>query len=171
MATFTRISGSMAVLFGNFENGSGGMDSWFLNLNHAKENAEVSSIWAKRQSGHPYRYGYATVLEPESRSLWVIGGITPSYGQTGPLSDVLVMPLNPSLKDLAVATVARTTCTQDPRLGPDQLATQLRDEIVAYRAEIGGKYLCSQKERCSGCMSDDNDEEPEEPPKKRARKS
>ena len=112
-----------------------------------------------------------------SRNLWVIGG-SRALGQPGPLyspasltSEVLVMPLNPSLKDLAVATVARTTCTQDPRLEPDQLATQVRDEIIAYRAEIGGKYLCSQKERCSGCMSDDNDEEPEEPPKKRARKS
>ena len=113
------------------------------------------------------RFG-ATVCEPVSRSLWVIGGITPSYGHPRHLSDVLVMPLNPSLKDLAIATVARNTCPQDSMLAPDQLASQLRDEIAAYRSEIGGKYLCSQVETCSNCMPDKQDTEP---PKKRARKS
>ena len=177
-AIFTAISKSTAMLFGRFRNGFSS-DFWLLNLDCAKQQLkEASSNWTKIQDCQTYRYGFTTVLEPVSRNLWVVGGSKPTPGQSGPLyspasltSEVLVMPLNPSLKDLAVATVARNTCTQDSRLGPDQLATQLRDEIVSYRAEIGGKYLCSQKERCSGCMPDDNDEETEEPPKKRARKS
>ena len=90
------------------------------------------------------------------------------------MDEVLVTPLNPTLKDLAVAAAARNTCPQDPRLAPDQLAQQLGNEIEEYRTEIGGKYLCSPEERCSKCLPEDSDdvyEEPDEvePPTKRAR--
>ena len=119
------------------------------------------------------------MIEPVSGSLWVMGGSSPTPGQSGPLyspasltSEVLIMPLNPSLKDLAIAHVARNICPYDPRLEPDQLAIQLRDEIDEFRAENRGNYMCSFMKRCSDCsMPEDNDEEPEEPQKKKARKS
>ena len=172
--TLVRISQSTAVLFGRFTKGSGENDFWLLNLESAKQLEGTSSIWTKIQ-GHPFTYGYAAVLEPMSRKLWVIGGSKPSkptpgrvsalYGSGTLTSEVLIMPLNPSLKDLALASVARNICLKDPRLAPDQLPSQVRDDIDAYRAEIGGRYLCSQEKRCLDCLTD------EEPPTKRARKS
>ena len=162
---FTRISPSMALLFSD-DILTTTHDLWLLNLDKAKELIDehtptygpklASTIWTKISLRLP-RDGYAIVLEPKSRNLWVMGGRVgtpsifpyPNYIET---SDVLVMPLNPSLQDLAVASVARHTCPQDPRLAPDQLSSDLRGEIEAYRSEIGGEYLCSQEERCSRCM-------------------
>ena len=154
--TLIRVSQSTAVLFGRCTN-----DVWLLNLASAKQLKETSSIWTKIK-GHPGTYGHATVLEPVSRSLWIVGGSKPitiagrnKVFRPKKCSDVLIMPLNPSLKDLAIASVARNTCPRDPRLAPDQLASQLRDEIKTYRSEIGGKYFCSQEQRCSNCMPDE----------------
>ena len=145
--TLIRVSQSTAVLLGRCTN-----DVWLLNLASAKQLKETSSIWTKIK-GHPGTYGHATVLEPVSRSLWIVGASKPITRRYS--SDVLIMPLNPSLKDLAIASVARNTCPRDPRLAPDQLASQLRDEIKTYRSEIGGKYFCSQEQRCSNCMPDE----------------
>ena len=165
--TFTRISQTMAALIGKFSRLSVGIDCWLLNLDHAKKNVRLTSLWTKTQGHYQNRFGYATVFEPDSRSLWLTGGALQSSGPSpgglppNPLSDpaaftseVLIMPLNPSLKDLAIASAARQTCPKDPRLAPDQLVTQLQIEINEYRAEIGGEYFCSRQKRCSKCVSD-----------------
>ena len=154
----TRISQHKAVLLGT--NRIGENECWLLNLANAKQHMDASSIWT-RMPNYSRRFG-ATVCEPVSRSLWVIGGFVDTYGPYGPeartylrvsrmTSEVLIMPLNPSLKDMAVATAARNHCLKDARLAPDGLATNLRDEIEEYRREIGGKYVCSEQERCSRC--------------------
>ena len=51
-----------------------------------------------------------------------------------------------SLKDLSLDYVARNICAHDPRLAPDQLSVQLRDEIEAYRCEIGDQYDCPEED-------------------------
>ena len=174
--TLTVISKSKAVLFGRLGN-SRLTDGWLLNLENAKQLKDSSSIWTKLPGGYTTS-GYNTVLEPVRKGLWIIGGSKPTPGHRGPqlfgplfkaslTSEVLIMPLNPTLKDLTIATVARTTCPYDPRLAPGQLPTQFKNEIDDYRAEIGGQYLCSPGERCSSCRPNNE----QEPPRKRVRKS
>ena len=151
--SFTQISQSMALLIAD-GNVTSTNDMWLLNLAKAQEiwrhMDATSSIWTKI-SGQFNRYGHATVLEPESRSVWVMGGQRGHIGQNpSMISEVLVLPLNPSLQDLAVASVARNTCHQDPRLAPEQLSLDLRGEIEAYRSMVRGQCSCKLEERCSG---------------------
>ena len=156
----------MAVLIGDYNFSTMTIDMWILNLDKAQKLTDAddpSTIWTKipgkvRGVKITHRLGAApiTVLEPESRSMWVMGGLSiPPYSDTDLMetSEVLVLPLNPSLKDIAVASVARNTCTKDPRLAPDQLASDLRSEVETYRSQIGGKYLCGgEEEGCSRCV-------------------
>ena len=146
--TLVRISQSTAVLLGI-------KVCWLLNLDKAKRLADNSSIWTKLPN-NLNKALHAAVIEPASRSLWIIGGFDlsndPSSDNDNELlftSEVHVMPLNPSLKDLAVATVARTQCPHDPSMASDNLASHLRDEVEKYRTEMGGKFACSRRKRCS----------------------
>ena len=116
---------------------------------------DKSFVWTKLPS-ELYRAHYATVLEPVSRDLWVLGGYDLGDRHSSPKvrttsSDVLIMPLNPSLQDLAIATVARTHCLSDPRLAWGKFPPQFRDAIEEYRREVGGKFSCTKKDRCFRC--------------------
>ena len=150
---FTLVSQSMAMLY--LSPSEDGVDSrsfescWLLNLEKAKQLMDPSSIWTKIPPHFSRPAIATTVFEPVSRSLWITGGyIQNPDGPTVMTSQVLIMPLNPSLKDLAVATVARNHCPQDPRLAPDNLASHLRDEVAAYRVDILGETVCSREKRC-----------------------
>ena len=150
----TLISRSSAVLFDAH-------NCWLLSLDNAKRLMDKSAIWTRLRNDL-CRAHFATVLEPVTRSLWILGGFDLEYRRyrasgfprKAPVSsDVLIMPLNPwpSLQDRAIATVARTHCVYDPKLARGNIPPQFRDAIEEYRKHVGGKYACSKKEGCNRC--------------------
>ena len=151
MFTFTSISQYSAVLFGvSFDNPHKMKDEcWVLNLRNAKQLVDLSSIWTKIEFPYP-RFHHAAVLQPLSKRLWVIGG---DDGKTHP-STIMKLNFNQlrSLKNLALDCVARNICAHDPRLAPeDQMTRQLRNEIEAYKCEIGDQYSCPDEDWRNGC--------------------
>ena len=119
-------------------------DCWLLNLQNAKELMNPSSIWTKIP--FPYsRSDHAAVLQPLSKRLWVIGGLN-TRSNLSVQSNILKLNFKKihSLKNIAMEYVARNICAHDPRLAPDQLSRQLRDEIEAYRCEMGDQCDCPE---------------------------
>ena len=141
--SFTCISPSEAVLIG-FDltvNTLKWVDNcWLLNLDNTKKLMEPSLIWTKITNKYP-RFNHAAVMQPLSKRLWLICGLDLN---DRPCKDVIKINFKRlgSLKDLSLDSVARDICDRDPRLGVDQVPTQLRDEIEAYKCEIGELYLC-----------------------------
>ena len=151
--TFTKISQTTAVLYGasfDYNTESYLSDCWLLNLHNAKQLMEPSYIWTKIKN-LDIRLYHAAILQPLSKRLWVISGYNENFLPSN------IMKLNfkqlHSLKDLAMDCVARNICAQDPRLAPeDQIPLQLRNEIEAYRCEIGDQYSCPEDDwRRSAC--------------------
>ena len=163
--TFTCISESAAVLFGEScsEAYTGNSwkdiyddDCWHLNLQNTKQNKESSSIWTKIPISYP-RYGHASLLQPLSKRLWIIGGMGINSSIRIHRFSSSIMKLNfnqlKSLKDLAMDCVARNICAHDPRLArEDQMTRRLRDEIEAYKCEIGDQYSCPDEDWRNGCL-------------------
>ena len=162
--TFTCISQSIAVVFGASCSGKFWQDDsrweddcWRLSLQSAERINESSSIWTKI----PYsrlRTFHAAVLQPLSKRLWIIGGcdITSSkMDPRVPSSSIMKLNFNQlrSLKDLAMDYVARNICAHDPKLASeDQMTRQLRNEIEAYKCEIGDQYSCPDEDWRNGCL-------------------
>ena len=153
--TFTRISKSSALLlgpstFGNELIGKFGKEvvnnSWLLNLDRAKKLMDPSSIWTNLPN-HPSKCCHAAVLQPLSKTLWVIGGHDGNSryfdclnkgSYTTEVLKVKFPTLRP-LKDLAIEHVAKSFSANDPRLEPGQLPKKFIDEIEAYRSENGNE--------------------------------
>ena len=157
--TFTCISQYAAVLFGasysqtKKENVD---DCWLLSLQSAEQISESGSIWTKIPVSYP-RVHHACVLQPLSKRLWIIGGIEFNSSIRIHRFSSSIMKLNfnqlRSLKDLAMDCVARTICAHDPRLArEDQMTRQLRNEIEAYKCEIGDQYSCPDEDWRNGCL-------------------
>ena len=158
--SFTNISQSSAAIIGAYKDSGHYIDDcWLLNLHNAKKLMDPSVIWTKITNPYP-RCWHAAVMQPLSRRLWVIGGFedhkypNATY-QISYATNILKLNFTKlcSLKDLAMDYVARNICAHDPRLAPeDQMTRQLRDEIEAYRCEIGDQYSCPDEDwRKSAC--------------------
>ena len=130
--TLTKVSDSSAVLYGHsyFMYGQSPV-FMVLDLDKAKNLTEPSSIWTRVPNPHP-RFRHASVMEPVSQRLWIIGGSDGS--QITP--DILEIPIKLSLKDLAIESAARNISSNDPRLEPGQYPKRLRDEIEAQRPRV-----------------------------------
>ena len=103
-----------------------------LDLDKAKEKIEnLASIWTRVPNPHP-RFRHASVFEPVSQRLWIIGG---SDGNQI-TSDILEIPIKMSLRDLAIDCAANSILPNDPRLGPGKYPKRLREEIEAYRPRV-----------------------------------
>ena len=127
--TLTKVAETAAVLYGHsyFMYGQSTV-FMVLNLDKAKNIQDHSSIWTRVPNPHP-RYRHASVIEPVSQRLWIIGG---SDGNNI-TSDILEIPIKQSLKYLALDCAARSISANDPRLKPGQYPKRLRDEIEAHR--------------------------------------
>ena len=149
--TLTRISKSSAVLYGSYrDDGRYYDDSWLLNINSAKQLKDPSFIWSKIPNHH-LRLRHAAVLEPVSKSLWVIGGVDGNSGAY--TSDLLKMSFNLlPLKDLAIDHVARRIDPKDQWLLPNELPRSIKKEIEDYRAKIGDVNICSAEAGCQVCQ-------------------
>ena len=150
--TLTKMSQYSAILFGESGNS---MVCWLLNLQNAKQLMDPASIWTKISLHLPVRGNYAAVLEPKGEELWIIGGYHMDLDMDiGSITNnVLKIPTRlPSLKSLVLDSLARITCTNDPRLVLDQFPAQLRNEIEVCKQEIvGGESLCTQEKGCAKC--------------------
>ena len=118
-------------------------NSWLLNLHNAKQLMAPSSIWTNLPN-HPSRCCHATVLQPLSKRLWVMGGHDGTLncldkgGFTSNVMKVKVFQLWP-LKDLAIEHLAKSLCANYSRLAPDQLPKELKKNIEAYQCENGNE--------------------------------
>ena len=124
--TFTRVSDSTAILYGEYT-------SFFvLDLNKAKQLQDPWAIWTQVPHKFP-RSSHASVLEPVSQRLWIIGGyIGLENGRI--TSDILEIPIEVSLKDLAIECAASNIAADDSKLEDGKYPKCLRDEIEAYRS-------------------------------------
>ena len=119
-------------------------NSWLMNLHNAKQLMAPSSIWTNVPN-HPSKCCHAAVLQPLSKTLWVMGGHDGNScyfncldvgAYTNDVLKVKLSNLRP-LKDLAIEQVTRSISANDPRLAPGQLPAKLMEEIEAYRSENG----------------------------------
>ena len=137
-SSFTRVSQSTAVLYGYDE-------CWLLDLSNADrlkgQPSSSSSMWSRIPTPF-WRENHAAVFEPESRRLWIIGGID----SRGPTSDVLEMTnaLLP-LRDLALYHAARNFRAGDPRLFQGKFPRKLTNEIVAWRTNINAAAAAARR--------------------------
>lgn len=122
--TFTQVSDSAAILYGRYDN------FLVLDLDKAKQLRDPSVLWTRVSHQFP-RCAHASVIEPVSQRLWIIGGFD---GQNRITSDIIEIPIKPSLKDLAIDCAARNISANDPRLQPGKYPKKLRDEIEVYRS-------------------------------------
>ena len=130
-SSLTRVSQSTAVLYGYDE-------CWLLDLNNADRlKGQPSSMWSRIPTPF-WRDNHAAVFEPESRRLWIIGGLDSRGRYT---SDVLEMTnaLLP-LRDLALYHAARNFRVGDPRLFQGRFPRKLTNEIVAWRTNINAAH-------------------------------
>ena len=133
--TLTKISKSAAVLYAAL--GGGDLfrpECWILNLDNAMQQKEPTSMWTKIQTPFP-RVVHASVLEPASQRLWVIGGEDNS--EDGFTSDVIKMSINTvPLKTLAIDCIARHLKANDPKLTLNNCPERLLNEIEEHRSKI-----------------------------------
>ena len=134
--TLTRVSESAAVLYGHSYFMYGQSPIFLvLDLHKAKHLSDPSSIWTRIPNPHP-RFRHASVIEPVSQRLWIIGG---NDGQHI-TSDILEIPIriSISLRDLAIGCAVQSIPSDDSRLEPGRYPKRLRDEIEEYRSRWGG---------------------------------
>ena len=104
-------------------------------LQHLQDQ-EPSSLWTRipDQNQIQGRVGYASVIEPISQRLWIIGGHENNIERM----DILEITTKiSSLKELAIHYAALSIPAQDPRLECGQLPKMLKDQIEAHRTGIG----------------------------------
>ena len=138
--TLTMISKSAGVLYGalvDYFNDEYSPECWLLNLDNVRQLKDPASIWTRIPTPFP-REVHASVLEPVSQSLWVIGGEdNSSHASDGFISDVLKMSCNVvPLKTLAMDHIARNISTNDPRLSYENYPIELGNEIEEHRSSI-----------------------------------
>ena len=139
--TLTRISESFAVLYNS--------DCWMLDLKSAIKVKDPSLFW-RRIPTHLGRYLHATVLEPDSQKLWVIGGYD---NQRNIVRDILELSFNlVPLKALAIDCAAHSIRNGNPRLHPGNYPSGLRKEIELYRSKVRETYLCNSERGCVVCQ-------------------
>ena len=148
--SFTLVSKSTAVMYGSGK--ANISECWVLNLENAKQLKEPAAIWTKIPNHFP-RSWHTAVLEPVSKSLWVMGG----YEQAGmirpPTLAVLTMSFKlHSLQELAMNHILNHVKSNDPRLGPMQLPRQLRNHIEDLRGNIKRGRLCTLGEGNGECL-------------------
>ena len=117
--TLTKVSASTAVLYG--------YGSWILDLHKAKQIQHPSSIWTRIPYEYPTsRREHAAVIEPISQRLWILGGFEKEFfnEEDTSTSDILEMPINVSLRDLAIDCAARSISPNDPKLAPGKNIVQ-----------------------------------------------
>ena len=149
--TFTLVSKSTAVVYGSTKFMM--PDSWVLNLENAKQLKEPAAIWTKIPNHFP-RFYHTAVLEPVSKSLWVMGGYA---SRDEPTLDVLLtMPFKlHSLQELAMNHILNYVKADDLRLGPEQLPKQLRNLMEDMRSDIKEGKLCILGEGSATCLCKD----------------
>ena len=132
--TFTIISSSAAVLYGvkKLDGEQYSPECWLLNLDKAKQLKDPTSIWTRIPTPFP-RVVHASVLEPVSQRLWVIGGW--ASDQKDFTSDVIKMSgFNTlPLKTIAMDHIARNMKATDPRLSANNYPKRLISEIFAEK--------------------------------------
>ena len=128
--TLTPISQSTAALLGGRDYASCAQDCWLLDLDKAKQGKDAVSIW-KRIKLHKldWRVHHQAVLEPVSRRLWLMGGVT-----GGAILEKLSLNVVP-LQILAKECAAKHMKEDDPRLGAERFPNKLKKEIEAYMCE------------------------------------
>ena len=142
--TLTCFSQSTALLLGRTTHHHASNqvnNTWLLNLHNAKNLMDPSSIWTNVPN-HSSRCCHATVLQPLSKILWVIGGHDGTMdcpypeGHTTEVLKIKLVKLRP-LKELAIEHLGRNLCANDPRLVHDQLPKELMNQIETYKSENG----------------------------------
>ena len=155
--TLTCISNSTAILFdivwdNNLERPVD--NCWLLNIDKVQQKADPSLIWTKIPISSTFiRKYHATVLEPVSRKLWVIGGYDGQPDFCKGTSEVLhanLIKLAP-LKDMVIHHAVQNICVNDPRLAKDKLPRNLKHEIEAFRFVTPGDNICNQRNKCIAC--------------------
>ena len=143
--SLTKVSESTALLSGHpsfkrteeYPGELGVPGSWVLDLNKVQQlHQEPSSLWTRipDQNQIQGRVGYASVIEPISKRLWIIGGHENNIERM----DILEITTKiSSLKELAINYAALYIPAQDPRLECGQLPKMLKDQIEAHRTGIG----------------------------------
>lgn len=127
VSSFTNISQSFAVQLG-----AGG--TWLLDLQKAKQLEEPSAIWS--QIPTPFqRVFHAAVLEPLSKTLWILGGFDVKTKDF--TSEVVKISYKKDkLKDLSLDYIARNFDPNDARLCPDEMPKELKNDIDLHRYKI-----------------------------------
>ena len=135
--TFTIISSSAAVLHGakQLDGEQYSPECWLLNLDNARQLKDPTSIWTRIPTPFP-RELHASVLEPVSQRLWVIGGW--ASDQKDFTSDVIKMSRFNTLplKTIAMDHIARNMKATDPRLSANNYPKRLISEIEEHRSKI-----------------------------------
>ena len=131
--SMTQMNKKVAVVYGGWSNiGEKLGDCWVLDLNKAKQLQDPSSIWSLQSKTGDTRAFHASVLEPTSLRLWLIGGDEIRHN---PISKITINVA--PLKILAMESVISGLKENDPRLGAEKCPKTLRDEIEKYRNEFG----------------------------------
>ena len=109
--SFTQISRDYAVLYGGHggPSGSGHLgDCWLLDLQKCISEMSAENIWTvcKTVSGNK-RSHHAAIMEPTSKSLWIVGGTTNESWDTAVHTLEMSFNANKTLQDLAVASAAK----------------------------------------------------------------
>ena len=148
--TLTRISHRTAVLFGSYhiyDSYCDGDDEsfgfcWLLDLDEALHSNDPSSMWTQVPGYEHFKgHAHASVLEPLSQQLWVIGGFfMPTVGPTEVSGLLRFSPNVKPLKVLAMESTIRDISAEDPRVGSEELPEKLRKEIEWNRKVDDNSY-------------------------------
>ena len=129
--SLTLMSGEHAVLYGGHGvdrvRGSFSTqgDCWLLDIRKCISEMNPENIWTLCKTAHSIkRSNHAAIREPNSKSLWIVGGTT-----NGSLKDehrILELPFNAdkTLQDWAVASAAKNICRLQSRI--DKLPNVIR---------------------------------------------
>ena len=154
-STLTHISSSSAIFFGSILTRSHGEpafedDCWHLNLVNAKKIVDPAQIWTRFRS-HLVRSDAASVVEPVSKKLWLIGGQKDPSFLHGYTTDVLEMSFNiASLKSILLDHVARNISSDDGSLMPSKFPLGLKSEIETCRERFS---ICGAEKGCHVCKN------------------
>ena len=140
--SLTMVSPKAALLFGgdadeNINN------CWMLNIEECVSRTGIANIWTQREhQEHDGRYMHKAVLEPGSKRVWVLGGLSDVSGDGDEIADhirelaVLVSPL----KALALECAAN----HFEKLAPEVQGLPKTDTLRrAIEAKARRKYVIS----------------------------
>ena len=128
-SSFTIMSPSHAVLHGL-------CGTWLLDLPKAKELEEPSTIWCEIPNQFR-RFHHAAVLEPLSKTIWILGGFDEKTEDfTSEVLKISYKKDSLKLKDHALDYIARSISSNDARLCPEEIPTQLKNDIDLHRYKI-----------------------------------